>query len=325
MIKLLSKNKIYSNGVHNAFTDITYFKGRYYLCFRKGKAHMSPDGKAVVLTSCDPSNAGEWKMNKEFALEGDVRDTKFFIMNDRLYLMLPVRLLSEKTRAICNFLTFTKDGAQWQNPVKMFQKNWVGWRPKVYRKKLYGAFYSYEQDIMKWKVMLYAADTEKNWSPVSVIVSDLAPNETEIEFMNGKCYAWVRREGGDTLQCESSQPYKKWNVQSMGKRLHAPVVQKVASRYVLGVREFVPSNEFTDVKAADEIIQMRRQWQCLSLWEWKRASSFKKSLVLEEGENIDAGYMGIAAALKNKKEAYVSYYLGNTVHADIYCAHIKIV
>lgn len=323
MIKLVGKNKIYSNGMHNAFTDMMYFKGKYYLCFRKGKAHMSPDGKAVVLSSSDPSSPSEWKVNKEFALEGDVRDTKFFVLNDRLHLVLPVRVPDEKNRTISNFLTFTKDGSQWANPVKIFQKNWVMWRPKLHRGKLYGAFYSYEQDIMKWRVVLYVSAAGKKWTPVSVIASGFAPNETEIEFMDGKLYAFVRREGGETLQCSSSAPYKKWDEHGMGGRLHAPVVFKIAKTFVLGVREFELLNEFMDVKVADEIIQMRRQRQCLSLWEWKRGG-FKKSLVLEEGENMDAGYMGIACDAKNKKEAYVPYYLGSAVNADIYVAHVKL-
>ncbi len=309
--------------MHNAFTDSAYFNGRYFVCFRKGRAHMSPDGKAIVLSSSEPSHAGEWRLTKEFALEGDVRDTKFYIFKDMLHLIIPVRIPDEKTRTICIFHTSTPDGAHWHNPVKVFQKNWVSWRPKAYRGKLYGAFYSYEQDMLKWKVMLYSSTTGKKWTAVSTIDSTLAPNETEIEFMDGKLYAWVRREGGDTLQCVSTPPYKIWDVKSMKGRLHAPCVQKIFNKYLMGVREFVPLNGLADVEVADEIIQMRRQKQCLSLWEWKRGS-FKKSLVLEEGENIDAGYMGIVGDAKNKKEAYVPYYLGSPMHSDIYCAHIRV-
>lgn len=323
MIKLLHKAKIYSDGRHNAFTDMIYFKQKYYACFRNGRAHMSPDGRAVILTCSSPVDAHDWRRNKEFALEGDVRDTKFFIFQDALHMILPVRIPDEKRRTVCIYHTLTKDGVRWQNPVKIFKKNWVSWRPKAHNGKLYGAFYSYEEDMMDWKVALYSSVNAKTWTPVSVISSGLAPNETEIEFLDGKLYAWVRREGGETLECVSSSPYRNWKVHSLKKRLHAPVVHKGAGKAVLGVREFQPLDGFTDVAVADEIIQMRRQWQKLSLWEWKK-NKFQGALTLEEGENIDAGYLGIASPGKNKKEAFVSYYLGNTVRADIYCAQVKI-
>lgn len=323
MMKLIKKIKIYSDGKHNAFTDMIYFKQKYYVCFRSGRAHMSPDGRAVILSSQNPVSPADWRVNKEFALEGDVRDTKFFVFKDALHLLLPVRIPDEKRRTICTYLTSSGDGNLWRNPVKIFKKNWVSWRPKPHNGKLYGAFYSYEENMMQWKVSLYVSSNAKTWTPVSTITSGFAPNETEIEFMNGKLYAWVRREGGNTLECVSSYPYKTWAEISLKGRLHAPVVQKVAGKTVLGVREFMPLDGVTEVQVADEIIQMRRQWQKLSLWERKK-NAFKSALTLEEGENVDAGYLGLAAGEKNKKEAFVSYYLGSTSRADVYCAQIKV-
>ncbi len=51
MLNLISKKRVHSDGRHNAFTDIVFFKDKYYLVFRNGTHHVSADGKIMIMTS----------------------------------------------------------------------------------------------------------------------------------------------------------------------------------------------------------------------------------------------------------------------------------
>ncbi len=48
--------KVYSDGTHNAFTGLAFFKGSYFLAFRNGERHSSPGGKKMLITSPDGEN-----------------------------------------------------------------------------------------------------------------------------------------------------------------------------------------------------------------------------------------------------------------------------
>ena len=41
--------RIWNEAPHNAFTDLTRFRGRWICVFREGRAHVSPDGAVRVL------------------------------------------------------------------------------------------------------------------------------------------------------------------------------------------------------------------------------------------------------------------------------------
>lgn len=58
MLRILRARKIFSNGLHNAFTDIAFWSGHYYVAFRTGAAHSSLDGRITVLRSV---NLEEWE------------------------------------------------------------------------------------------------------------------------------------------------------------------------------------------------------------------------------------------------------------------------
>ena len=47
--QLLSVAKISDVAPHSAFTDLAYFKERWFCTFREGQAHVSADGAVCVL------------------------------------------------------------------------------------------------------------------------------------------------------------------------------------------------------------------------------------------------------------------------------------
>ncbi|MEI6035064.1 MAG: hypothetical protein WCS65_12400 [Verrucomicrobiae bacterium] len=63
--------KIASDGMHNAFTSLALFKGRYFVAFRNGKHHAEDArGTQVMMTSRDGE---QWEPfhNKPFFIPRD--------------------------------------------------------------------------------------------------------------------------------------------------------------------------------------------------------------------------------------------------------------
>ena len=74
-----SVEKIWDNGMHNAFTSIVEFKGEYYISFREGETHIfnsegEADGKVRILHS---KNGKKWHALPLIGKDGyDLRDPR---------------------------------------------------------------------------------------------------------------------------------------------------------------------------------------------------------------------------------------------------------
>ena len=83
---LVSVEKIWDQGPHNAFTDLIRFKDHWYCCFRESDAHVGGDGKCRVLTSADGKT---WDSAALVAEKGvDLRDPKLSITADGRLMMV---------------------------------------------------------------------------------------------------------------------------------------------------------------------------------------------------------------------------------------------
>ena len=116
------------DGMHNAFTDLCTFGGRYYVTFRScPDGHMiHPTSRIVVLSSSD---AVRWERVHSFAVPGrDVRDPHFLVLGERLFVISgAVRVGPEAPAAYDidqhqGFCAWTEDGttgtarAPWRGP-----------------------------------------------------------------------------------------------------------------------------------------------------------------------------------------------------------------
>ena len=72
--ELLDLTRIYADGKYNAFTDMKFYKGYYWVAFRSGKAHISPEGRIIIIRSKDLKN---WESFAEIKHPGlDLRDPR---------------------------------------------------------------------------------------------------------------------------------------------------------------------------------------------------------------------------------------------------------
>src|SRR3954465_3791807 len=75
--RLVSGEKIWDQGKHNAFTDLVRWRGKWYCTFREADAHVGGDGKLRVLESADGK---AWEPIALIAEQGiDLRDPKLSV------------------------------------------------------------------------------------------------------------------------------------------------------------------------------------------------------------------------------------------------------
>lgn len=77
--------KIYNAGPYwVGLTDLVYFNNEYYVCFRRADKHMFCESNIWVFKSKDGK---KWDNYAESQHEDDLRDPRFIIENNKLYLL----------------------------------------------------------------------------------------------------------------------------------------------------------------------------------------------------------------------------------------------
>lgn len=314
-MKVLNTTKVYGDGHHNAFTDLKYYRGYYYLAFRNGLAHISPKSQVKVMRSRDGIS---WKEMPFPSVDGDVRDCKFGELHGTLLLLIPYR---HKRLWWWKFGTLMSkmEKGKWMAPAKLME-DWIAWRPKVLNNNLYlPAFWhgSGMGNFKNWRAGILV-DDEKEFE---VVYSGGAANEMEVFQHKGCIYGLVRREG----QIAVIQGIRGTKDQyTMNNTVQSPVV------YPITEDKFLVIGRNTTVIDADP-------WERVFMPDSCRGFVFKEELAvyildmdshqqtflgnIAGGMKRDCGYAGI---VKKGDNYLISYYEGSHGHANIYTAEIKL-
>ena len=122
---------VYSDGAHNAFTDLAYFNGAYYLGFRHGETHASLDGEIRVMRSADMKT---WEPCGTIDTAGDDRDAKLIAVGDTLYLYFgtwdivhrPGRDTPDRG-SVRTYFSTPKDGTTWSAGQGIYEPGFFLW------------------------------------------------------------------------------------------------------------------------------------------------------------------------------------------------------
>ena len=216
-------DNIFSDGNHNAFTDIDLWKGRYYVVFRSSDSHASPhEGvhnmnlSSGHITLMDSSDCRNWSSSVVFDTRWDDRDPKLLATKDRLYIFATClhgegyREASQETLA-----SYTEDGCNWSDPVSAYRYNYGFWKPKKYK----GAYYvAADVDDLspgislqhKGRVELLRSEDGLHWQSVSVISTGNSCTETAIVFLKDALLVAIIRQKMPMGVLISEPPYKDW-------------------------------------------------------------------------------------------------------------------
>lgn len=335
MIKVLQNSPVFSTGAHCAFTDLTFFKNRFFLSFRQGSAHMSPDGVFCLMESPDGVT---WSQPRAFPELGvDVRDTKLLTTAQFLFAFFPVRETPRKPEKYRSFYSKSTDGRRWTRPKPFLPANWVVFRVRQWRNALYGLGFYHHADLERWEVGLFQmSPSAKKWLKTGTLLKGQAGNETDVFFAKNSILSVIRREGQNSLLLKSSLsaclPERgrsqsvsaqaggfplKWKKTILPFAVHAPCMAEVSGKLLLAGRKFtlrkiIPGAALTNfTRWREEVI----------IWE-KKQQRFVEAVKLCEDE--DCGYCGMALDKNNPGTAWVSYYKGTTEQADIWLAKIQL-
>ncbi len=135
---------VFNNEQHNAFTDLTWFKGHVYLTFRScPDGHMVfPSSRIIVLQS---SSGKDWVQVQSFSVANrDTRDPHFAHLNGELFIYTgtwycgPNKPRVRNINQMVGYGVSTKDGKKWSSPFML--EGTYGhyiWRTATYNDRIY--------------------------------------------------------------------------------------------------------------------------------------------------------------------------------------------
>jgi hypothetical protein len=240
--EIVSVEKIWDQGKHNAFTDLIRWKDKWYCTFREADAHVGGDGKLRVLESTDGK---KWESVALLAEKGiDLRDPKFSITPDgRLMIVAGGSVYEGRTlKGRQPRVAFSRDAREWTPTQRVLTEGEWLWRVTWHDGKCYGVSYDASErsspgakEAAKtgkvppgpadWKLKLVVSTDGVKYDLVTHLDVPGHPNETTLRFLpDGEMIAMVRREGGNTFGWigRSQAPYKQWTWKETKHRFGGP-------------------------------------------------------------------------------------------------------
>ena len=256
MAEILWVRRVFDDGWHNAFTDLTYWKGKYYIAFRNAQSHMSVEGKIIVIASEDLIH---WnRVGVAINTIGDDRDASMVATDDRLYVYSGSWIIrqGEKVnigtapdkRDIWSFCSYTADGTSWSDPVCVYEQAFWLWRVVRYGNTFYSAAYGEPDPDNKEEtcVRFLQSNDGLKWEYVSTFADHNKPNESAMrQKPDGSIQILSQAdESAGCLLGESKPPYKEWNARSFGGRsIPSPLFFETRENVYLAGRHISPNPE----------------------------------------------------------------------------------
>lgn len=298
---IVEQRKIWDKAPHNAFTDLVYFKDRWYCVFREGKGHVSPDGALRVISSADGQ---KWdSVALVTSKNSDLRDAKITITPYGELMLCGAEAVHDKSKKTHQSLAwFSKDGSVWSDKYEIGDPDYWLWRATWHKGTAYGVGYGCAKDQ---SIRLYSSKDGKKFDTLVERLFDVGyPNETSIVFDNETAYCLLRRDGkpNNGLIGIAQAPYTKWEWKDLGTRIGGPhMILLPDGRLVAVVRLY-------DKKVRTALC-----------WVDPKAGTIKEFLALPSGG--DTSYAGVVF---KDGLLWISYYSSHEGKTSIYFAKVKI-
>lgn len=313
-LKLIGVNKIWDRADHNAFTDLEFYRGRWYCAFREGKTHVRAGdyGSVRVIESSDGK---EWKSVALLSLpEMDLRDAKLSVTPDGQLLLnswvYNVDADGELKRDTSYSVTFhSKNGRDWSGPKKVGDPGvWIWQTSWAADTGLAVGYRGGAED----KTILYKTKDGKDYMPSLVHIRPPGDksNEHALSFdENGNAYMLLRRDNPEAgsashgLLGTSSYPYNDWEWKRLSIRIGGPAMTLLPNGKLLAcVRRYLPGGSKTELGYINP-----------------ETGNYTPALMLPSGG--DTSYAGMVI---DGSRLLMSYYSSHQGKTSIYLAEIQI-
>jgi lysophospholipase L1-like esterase len=252
------------NWKHNAFTDLTFFDGQFYLAFRNGAGHCPPpppSGRVIVLRSNDGFS---WEKETVLRVPGveHQADPKFLQADGRLLLYtLTLEKTNTSSRRRMTYVFERLGPRKWSTLFECAPCSF--WRPKKWRDQYVAAGYSSKPDEKgksRFGVDLYQSPDGHDWEKISTILDQpIDGNETDLLIEGDELIAFARTGEGNNHEmmiCTYVPSENRWETVSSRRLIHAPCVFKAGNRTMITGRYCSQSDEgFRD---------LRRDWNAFN-------------------------------------------------------------
>jgi hypothetical protein len=332
--EILSVEKIWDAGHHNAFTDLIRWHDKFWCTFREADAHVGGDGVVRVLVSDDGT---KWESAAGLTEKGiDLRDPKFAVTpDDRLMLVMGGSHYEGKTLlGRWPRVAFSKDGKDWTAPQKITATDGVGegdwlWRVTWHEGTCYGVCYDASQratqaakDATKlsgpaesgkadWKLKFVKSADGIKYEVVKYLDVPGFANETTTRFLvDGSVMLMVRREAGTKLGWigTSKAPFQDWSWNETSMRFGGPNFIQLPNGQIWGVTRKYAGESSTGKGSKTELVKI---------------DADEKS-VTQRGEFPSGGDTSYAGLVWYQDLLWVSYYSSHEGKTSIYLAKVRL-
>lgn len=295
-IELLWVQRVWKAGKHNAFTDLCYFRQRYYLVFRQASTHHSKDGVLRIMSSVQGK---KWRTLAVLQNpDADLRDGKLTVTpQGKLQLLAAAAFHDRTTQAYQSYLWESEDGRHWSEPQAVGEADYWLWRLSWLGEQAYAIAYKCGIDR---HIRLY----QQNRSGAFVVVAPRIyaegyANEAALLFdHNDKAWCLLRKDPDHGQLGWALPPYQNWHWQNIGCRIGGPQAVFTASGQMLAVVRLYDENVRTSLVTLNQ-----------------NTGELTELIALPSGG--DTSYAGMVL---HQEKLLVSYYSSHQGHCSIYTA-----
>lgn len=253
-VKVTSVRRIFSNGEHNAFTDLCQYHGALYLTFRScPEGHMvHPSAYVLVMRSQD--QGATWQEAERFSVpDRDTRDPHFLVFHDKLFVYSGTWYSGPQTipkseydlNKMLGFAVWTEDGQKWNGPTMLEGTfGFYIWRSATFGGKAYlsgrrkpGFEITARGEGEEVEDLMLESDDGLIFRKCSVF-QDRGGDETAFRFdSDGSVLAIVRHaDNGNATLANSKPPYATWERTDLGRSVGGPLLVKWGEHLLVGGR-----------------------------------------------------------------------------------------
>lgn len=301
--EVVEVRKVWDRGGHNAFTDLIRFRGAWFLAFREGTSHVSPDGALRILTSGDGRDWRPAALIRSPA--ADLRDPKLSVAPDGRLFLLGASVTREGGKTTHRSMVWTSaDGRDWGEGRAVGDPDVWLWRAAWHDGAAFGVGYTTAGAHL---TRLYRGGEGGDFAPIVPTLFEAGyPTEAALLFLpDESALCLLRRDGkGPVASAQLGRarpPYTAWTWADLDKPIGGPALLRLSDgRVVAGVR-------LLDGKARTSLC-----------WLEPGAGRLDEFLALPSGG--DTSYPGLAW---HDGQIWVSYYSSHEGKASIYLARVK--
>ncbi len=242
---VLEVRTVVRDGWYNMPTDLAWWKGYYWLSYRRGTGHSCVRGNSAVVL-LRSNDLRRWHQVRLFEPPGGVVDGRgiaaghFTQEDDKLYIFCPVQFPGESGEPSRIFMSWTEDGQNWSalQVLRLDDYYPYTWRVRLHQGRFYSAICYLERDEGPFDLIV--SDDGVQWKRHAEIAARDPRKFTEESDLywcaDGELWCIVRSHG-QALMYWSGPPYEKWEGGvNLEVRCDAPAICASGERVYLAGR-----------------------------------------------------------------------------------------